>query len=585
MSKKLHEIMGVPPEYSGKDVPEFTEPPDEFNRFAWATEEKKPPRVRKIMLLLAAAGLTVVGIFFPRHIAAPLPIETEATTAPQSIAPDATPVATDALPRESDTPIDATPQPDDTATPTPEPTPVSLTGMIHILVYSEIFNMDIAIQGGYPSEILADETFDANSFESYVLPEIPEQEGYRALGYVLLAESGENYLKRLYAGETDPKPIGSVGLTDRVTVNDIAIVPLNDEGVREAEIHVVWLQENSDFVLEFYDGDLFGKYQAGFPVYSDGLLYLAAFPTPVREGRTFAGWRDELGNTVDAVTYFDFFRPLVPAETLEDRDWNKPVPCRLYALWSDGSGSAPEPMTVPMPDCNVVCYQTHSVTNCAVMLTDPLYTTDVRVRLWDEQVQDAVLEYTFTEQDIAFGMWSQEGIDLNDFYLKHKQEYEALNAHVSPILEAELSYRLKDGTEGNVKRSVHVQPEEYVSVSYHDEDQQQNDHTFPGCFVASVFDTENASLQFIEDPDQPLLPGEICVTVTINGKRIPKEQCRVEILEDSYEYEGVRHTHYTYFFVIKRPPDFPDHGTAGIRIRQRFLHFDYQTEKLFDLSY
>lgn len=211
--------------------------------------------------------------------------------------------------------------------------------------------MDVAMRGdnAYPSEVLADETLPAETFTEYALPPLPEQEGYRALGYVLLKSGGAAYLEGLSEAGANPAPIGTVALGETLTADDLEIVPKDVEGVYNAEIHVVWLADESPYHLEFYDGDeLFGDYYAAFPIESEQLLYLAPFPTPTREGKTFLGWQNVDGFVVDAVTYYDFFEKLWYAKTVSDRDMNRRIPCRLYACWSDGSGGAPDPTPVPV---------------------------------------------------------------------------------------------------------------------------------------------------------------------------------------------------------------------------------------------
>lgn len=589
MRKKLHEINGVPPEDQNRTTPEYVPLPDEYNRFApvAAEEEKKPSRIRKIMLILAAAGLATLGIFWPNKILPNQPVNPDTTaTAPSAteVIPSVTPSVKEPTPQPNETPTPA-PNLTPTPSPTPEPTPIVLTGKIHVVIYSDIFDMSIAMEGAYPSTVLADEMLDAEGFTSYPLPALPTQDGYTALGYVLLAGSGQAYFESLYYQGEQPHAIGSVALGDELTINEVAIVPLNDECVREAEIHVAWIQEDSDFVVEFYDGEkLFNKSFAGFPLYSDGLLYLAAFPTPVKEGLTFNGWVNDIGVKVDALTYFDFYQALPDAQTLEDRNLNIPIPCRLYATWMDAFGNELEP-EIPLPDCKLIYYQTHSVSNAIILLTDRLHTTGVHVRIWAEQVQDAVLDYELTESEISRGMWEESAIDLNEFYGKHMAEYEALDTFIPPVMEVTLTYRLNNGTTGTVKHTAEVKPEEYVSVEYHDDDLEANAYTFPGCFVASVFDTENADLTFVDDPNQRLQNGEICVSVKIGYRRIPAENCHVVRLEDTWEYEGKTYTHYAYYYVISRPEDFPEHGTATVSIHQRFLNFDFETEKQFDIEY
>ncbi len=561
MRKRVHELNQIPTEFHEDGAPEFPELPDEFNRFPRPSKPKEErSKLRKIMLYLAAAGVVVLGVLSPKAQPA-VPIEE--TPSPTVQTETATPV----------------PTPTPTATPTP--TPESLTGMIHIVVYSDILDIEAAMAGEPANRILAEETFNAESFDRYTLPDLPTRNGYTALGYALFAGDSEAYLIDLYFGRITPHAIGSVALTDVVTAQDLAIVPINDEGVHEAEIHTVWLEDDSIFVLEFYDEGLFGTYHVGFPMDSEGLLYLAAFPTPERENATFVGWCDSNGNPVDAVTYFDFFEPLPDAKTLENRDWSKDVPCRLYAMWSDGSGGVPE----SQPDCQVVYFFTHSVCHGVVILTDPAQTAAVHVRLRSEQLQDSVFEDDWTAEEIAAGKKEYFGIDLNSFYGSHLAEIEALgDAFGPPVMEATVTYSTAAGMQTVIRQSDPAE-EEYISIEYHDDGAEPDDYTFPGCFTAWAYSTQKETLQFTTDPNKELAPGEICVTVTVDGERIPDALCRVEKREETFEYDGGTFTDRTFIFVMQRPESFPAHATAQITITERLANFDYIWERTETLNY
>ena len=364
MRKDTHELNGIPNEFREDGAPEYARLPDEFNRDApsGGPEKRSRSSMRKVMLYLAATGITILGVIKP--VVRIDPSEEPEPTAAQIVAVAATPTASaeiTAEPARTETPTEeptqapteeptdeptAEPTVEPTAEPTVEPTAEptaettsNLTGTIHIIVYSDILDMDRAMQGLYPSAILAEETLDAASFTEYVLPPLPETDGYNAAGYVLLAGSSRDYLDGICFGGEQPHAIGSIPLDGVLTADDLAIVPNND-GVYEAEIHVVWY---GDFTIAFYDGDqLFSEVAVGFPLQSEGLYYLTVFPTPQSAQKTFIGWCDADGNLIDAVTYYDFFEKLPDAQTPEDRDWSKRITCEVYACWSDGSGGAPE---------------------------------------------------------------------------------------------------------------------------------------------------------------------------------------------------------------------------------------------------
>ncbi|MBQ6020944.1 MAG: hypothetical protein IJL26_12295 [Clostridia bacterium] len=565
MRQSIEESNRIPPDFPYAGAKEFAPLPDEFNRGVTQkkTPEKKSKKIRKTMLYLAVAGVVTLGVIAPVVKVNPPgePPETvETTTEPSPPTPN--------------------------ETPTPAPAPVVLTGKIHIVVYADAFG----IEHEFADTILADETFDAESFTGYRLPELPQAEGITALGYVLLAESGAEYFEALYTGNQRPRAIGSIPVSGVVTAEELAVVPLNAQGVREAEVHTVWLEDGSEFTLEFYDGGLFGKYQVGFPMYSEGLLYLAAFPTPEREGLTFAGWCDANGNIVDAVTYFDFFKPLPDAQTMEDRDWHNPIPCQLDATWSDGTESTPTQMPKPLPDCKLVYYWTNSIVNAIVMLSDREHTESVRVQIWDDQIQTALMEYELTEQEISSGIWEEKGIELGYFYGDHRAEYDAVGAdHVDTVLRVALTYRLDDGTTETVTRTARPEQEGYLYVTYYGDDEEQNAFNAPGCFVLYGFPGRDGDTDFVPyvttDPNETLARGEVCVTITVDGETIPAELCHLERFEDTWEHDGETFTEVYYGFVMKRPDSFPRQGTATVRIRQSFLHYSFMIEREYPLDY
>ena len=140
MRKKLHEIMGIPAEYSHEDgAPEYTPLPDEFNSRTFSAapepaeeEESAVKRILKAMMLLGVSGLTLTGVLFSRGAsggeaaASPLPTPSvpavvETVTASPSpfvtAAPGNTPLPTEqpaaaTVPAPTETPY-FTPDPND----------------------------------------------------------------------------------------------------------------------------------------------------------------------------------------------------------------------------------------------------------------------------------------------------------------------------------------------------------------------------------------------------------------------------------------------------------------------------------------
>jgi hypothetical protein len=149
MRKRVHELNRIPTEFHEDGAPELPPLPDEFNRDqkTGTPKEKKESSIRKAMLVLAASGLVILGVITPV-----VRLQTQ---------PDANPEPT-AIVEVTTTP-EITPEPTSAPTPvpTPEPTPEPLTGKIHIVVYSDILDIESAMAGGQPNRIIAEETFDA----------------------------------------------------------------------------------------------------------------------------------------------------------------------------------------------------------------------------------------------------------------------------------------------------------------------------------------------------------------------------------------------------------------------------------------
>ena len=265
--------MGIPPEDPGV-APEYQTPPDEFNCFASAApeEEKKPSRLRKVMLFVAAAGLIALGFFTPKRGVLP-PADAEATAAP-TLAPGETPGPTEApgtepdeTPEETLTPSDTpSPLPTDTPGPTEVPYPLRSEGTIRLAVFADMLDEN------YNEVVLANETFDEATFDHYDLPPLPTQSGYTPLGYVLLSTSGFEYFNELYFDNGTPHAIGSIPLGMTVTAEELSVVAPDADGVRYVEIHTAWLGENPHFTLQLDDGEQVTEYLAGFPAYSEGLF-------------------------------------------------------------------------------------------------------------------------------------------------------------------------------------------------------------------------------------------------------------------------------------------------------------------------
>lgn len=142
MRKAAHELNRIPTEFHENGAPEFPELPDEFNRFPQKTKRKEErSHLRKVMLLLAAVGLVLLGVLTLK--VRPAASAEEKETPPQTVSTETTAQIITPAPTarietaslDATTPTarietaspDATPAP--TEVPTPKVTPIPTPGV------------------------------------------------------------------------------------------------------------------------------------------------------------------------------------------------------------------------------------------------------------------------------------------------------------------------------------------------------------------------------------------------------------------------------------------------------------------------
>lgn len=150
MRRSTSELNQIPREFHENGAPELPELPDEFNRSAPVVvydETARRKRMRKVLMILGAAGVFAFAAFAPRAAEPPAKGEADAGEQPpaQSAEPGA-PTPSDFLfSTDSPAPTAETssgPTPETTSEPTPEPTPEPthepLPGVDAILIRSSL---------------------------------------------------------------------------------------------------------------------------------------------------------------------------------------------------------------------------------------------------------------------------------------------------------------------------------------------------------------------------------------------------------------------------------------------------------------
>ena len=97
--------------------------------------------------------------------------------------------------------------------------------------------------------------------------------------------------------------------------------------------------------------------------------------------------------------------------------------------------------------------------------------------------------------------------------------------------------------------------------------------TYPDSFVLRIDSCPYGDLAISYGEGAELRPGDVAVTVTINGETLSGEGAHLEKTETVYD-EGA---FYSYAFVIPRPASCPEQGTAEISLTRRLIHYPSHT--------
>ena len=199
-----------------------------------------------------------------------------------------------------------------------------------------VYNDSYDIENNLENTVLANSIiFDRNIAEGYdySMPDYKPQENFIFMGWVVYYDT--DY-------ETGPR-VGMLG--DALTLADMCYIKPESDGSRSIQIHAAWRYDgtsNMPFILtlDANGGSIENKtsvtYDAVGPLWSGANVYLCAYPVPVREGYTFAGWYDTPDLSQKPVSVLQspvFFNEKVGEDGSVRIDWSSPKPLTLYAGW------------------------------------------------------------------------------------------------------------------------------------------------------------------------------------------------------------------------------------------------------------
>lgn len=237
--------------------------------------------------------------------------------------------------------------------------------------------------------------------------------------------------------------------------------------------------------------------------------------------------------------------------------------------------AVPTPAPTPAPLVQTVFYRTSEVYHGRVELTSPRAFSAVTVRLVSDTLGETIWEHSLTAEDLAMGYYAFSDFNLMacDFVQDRWEQIELVNFALDPVLE--VACTLQDGSAFTER--IEPMEELWISVRYDLKDPSEDfmayfleETTYPDSFVVRIERTTLGDLDIRYGDGEGLAPGAVAVTIDVGGRLIPLEGCRLEVDRETRDGE----TYYWYAYVLPRPADFPEHGTAVVTLAQRLLNFD-----------
>lgn len=238
----------------------------------------------------------------------------------------------------------------------------------------------------------------------------------------------------------------------------------------------------------------------------------------------------------------------------------------------------------------MVYYRTSEVYHGRITLNVPALFEQVTVSMVDRAIDATIWAHELTGEELSAGSWAFSDYDLyrelysGDYMETHQAEIGA-DYEPDPILA--VAYTLPGAPE-SVILTAEAKGELWASVRYDSADPADDflsyfmeQTTYPDCFVLRVDPINLAGMELVYGEGADLRPGDMAVTVTVDGIPLPAETCRMAV--ETEEYQGT--TFYTYALIMPRPETFPEHGVAHVRLIQKLLNYDDVHIKERDIEY
>lgn len=236
--------------------------------------------------------------------------------------------------------------------------------------------------------------------------------------------------------------------------------------------------------------------------------------------------------------------------------------------------ATPAPTPEPRPDCEILFYNFSSASFLRLTFTEPEAFRSVELQL-REPILDLEMErFSFGPEEIVAGVLELPGVETNELYFAHIEEYEALGAFPEELaLHAVLVYD-QDGETVTEERELMASPELGWGVRYWPRDAEESEWSFPGQFRFGTYESLTPVTLVLNDPDA-VKEGVLSVCFTIDGREIDPDTIRYETKREAYTIGDMPISEPFYYarFYFPKPDWAPESGTLHVTVTQYFVNY------------
>jgi hypothetical protein len=225
----------------------------------------------------------------------------------------------------------------------------------------------------------------------------------------------------------------------------------------------------------------------------------------------------------------------------------------------------PEPTPEPEPSCEILFYSFSSTSYIRLNLTRPEAFESVTLELTEPILDLPVTSYHLEPKDLIKGELELPGVELDDMYFDHMEEYNKRNTFPEELaLHAVLVYD-KDGETVTEELDLLSSPELGWGLRYWPKDTEKSDWNYPGCFRFGTYESDFPVTLVLDDPDAVKM-NTLSVSFSIDGRPIDPETIQYEALRESYGFGDS--SYYTARFIFPKPDWAPESGTIHVTVVQ-----------------